>query len=74
MTERLLRVLEKPENSLSTSLFAFSFSNRPIFENSPVGPAEHVNRVELVREWGVLARLGKLKRMNCGWGGFEMTE
>lgn len=34
-----------------------------------------MNRVELVREWGGLVRLGKLKRMNCGWeGGFEMTE
>jgi len=45
MTESLLRVLEKPEKSFSTSLFAFSFSNRPSFENKPVSPAEHVNRV-----------------------------
>jgi hypothetical protein len=64
----LLRVLEKPENTFSTSLFAFSFSNRPSFVNKPTSPAEHLNR-------SMPVRLGQLKRLNCVWeGGFEITE
>lgn len=64
MTARFSRVFEKPENTFSTSLLAFSLIKRPSRVKNPVCPAEHLNREVPGR--GLAERvLGRLKR-RCG--------
>lgn len=71
MTARLSLVFENPENIFSTSLFAFSFINRPSRVKKPVWLAEHLNlesagreREDAVDRFG-----GKWKRRPSGCGG-----